>query len=115
MVRNLDFILSIIENGWEEINLHTNVYLIDEDCLLANFIFFIEERNKEPLTSLKTFILCKFMPNTPGVNSFFLLMIFGFFHYSWFTVFCQFSAVQQGDPVTHIRIHSFFSQYHAPS
>ena len=38
-----------------------------------------------------------------------------FFHYSWFTVFCQFSAVQHGDPVTHTCIHSFFSHYHAPS
>ena len=40
---------------------------------------------------------------------------FDFFHYSWFIVFCQFSTVQQGDPVTHIGIHSFFSHYHAPS
>ena len=38
-----------------------------------------------------------------------------FFHYSWFTVFCQFSTVQQGDPVTHTCIHSFFSHYHALS
>ena len=40
-----------------------------------------------------------------------------FFHHSWFTVSCQFSTVQQGDPVTHtyIYIRSFFSQYHAPS
>ena len=34
---------------------------------------------------------------------------FNFFHYSWFTVFCPFSPVQQGDPVTHTCIHSFFS------
>ena len=40
---------------------------------------------------------------------------FYFFHYSWFTVFCQFSTVQQGDPVTHTCVHSFFSHYHAPS
>ena len=40
---------------------------------------------------------------------------FYFFHYSWFTVFCQFSTAQQGDPVTHTCIHSFFSHYHAPS
>ena len=32
---------------------------------------------------------------------------FYFFHHSWFTVFCQFSTVQQGDPVTHTYIHSF--------
>ena len=32
-----------------------------------------------------------------------------------FTVFCQFSTVQQGDPVTHTRKHSFFLHYHAPS
>ena len=43
------------------------------------------------------------------------LMIFILFHYSWFTVFCQFSAVQQGDPVIHTYMHSFFSHYHAPS
>ena len=41
-------------------------------------------------------------------------MIFNFLDYSWFTVFCQFSTVQQGDPVTHTHIHSFFSRYHAP-
>ena len=40
---------------------------------------------------------------------------FYFFHHSWFTVFRQFSTVQQGDPVTHTCIHSFFSHYHAPS
>ena len=40
---------------------------------------------------------------------------FYLFHYSWLTVFCQFSTVQQGDPVIHTCIHSFFSQYHAPS
>ena len=32
---------------------------------------------------------------------------FYFFHDSWFTVSCQFSTVQQGDPVTHTCIHSF--------
>ena len=40
---------------------------------------------------------------------------FYFFHYSCFTVFCQFSPIQQGDPVSHTYIHSFFSHYHAPS
>ena len=30
---------------------------------------------------------------------------FNFFHYGWFIVFCQFSSVQQGDPVTHTSIH----------
>jgi len=40
-----------------------------------------------------------------------------FFHYSWFTVFCQFSTVQQSDPVTHTYIHSFshIILHHAPS
>ena len=33
---------------------------------------------------------------------------FYFFHYRWFTVFCQFST-QWGDPVTSTYIHSFFS------
>ena len=32
---------------------------------------------------------------------------FYFSHYSRFTVFCQFSPVQQGDPITHTYIHSF--------
>ena len=39
---------------------------------------------------------------------------FYFFHYNWFTVPCQFSTVQHGDPVTHCK-HSFFSHDHAPS
>ena len=29
---------------------------------------------------------------------------FYFFHYSWFTVVCQFSTLQQSDPVTHTYI-----------
>ena len=38
-------------------------------------------------------------------NYSFLIMIFIFFHYSWFTVFCQLSTVQQSDPAhTHIYI-----------
>ena len=42
---------------------------------------------------------------------------FYFFHYSWFTVFYQFSAIQQGDPVTHTYIYSFspIILHHAPS
>ena len=36
---------------------------------------------------------------------FFLVFLFNnFFHYSWFTVFCQFSTAQRGDLVTHISI-----------
>ena len=38
-----------------------------------------------------------------------------FFHYSWFTVICQFSTVQHGGSVTLTCIHSFFSHYHALS
>ena len=39
---------------------------------------------------------------------------FYFSHYNWFTVFCQFSTVQQSNPVT--RVYTFFfSHYHAPS
>ena len=49
------------------------------------------------------------------IYSFFSCIDFYFFHYSWFTVFCQFSTVQQGDLVTYTCIHSFFSHYHAPS
>ena len=46
-----------------------------------------------------------------------ILNDFYFFHYSWFTVFCQFSTVQQGDPVTHTCVHSFshIILHHAPS
>ena len=36
---------------------------------------------------------------------------FYFFHYSWFTVFCQFSTKQQSDPVTHTYKHSFSQKY----
>ena len=44
-------------------------------------------------------------------------MIFIFFHCSCFTVFCQFSTVQQSDPVTHTYIYSFshIFLHHAPS
>ena len=38
--------------------------------------------------------------------SFLILNDFYFFHYSWFTVFCHFSTLQPGDPVTHTHIHS---------
>jgi len=31
---------------------------------------------------------------------------FNFFHYSWYTVSCQFSTLQPSDPVTHTYIHS---------
>ena len=44
--------------------------------------------------------------------SFFYIMIFIFFPLQ---VFCQFSTVQHGDPITHTCIHSFFSHYHSPS
>jgi len=37
-----------------------------------------------------------------------IITIFIFFHYSWFTVFSQFSTAQHGDPVTYACIHSFF-------
>ena len=40
---------------------------------------------------------------------------FYFFHYSWSTVFCQFSTAQQGHPITRTCIYSFFLHYHAPS
>jgi len=39
-----------------------------------------------------------------------------FFHYSWFTVSCQFSTVQQRDPVAHAYIHfAHIILRHAPS
>ena len=37
----------------------------------------------------------------------FLFYDFYFFHYGWFTVFFQFSTVQQSDPVIHIYIHTY--------
>ena len=46
---------------------------------------------------------------------FFIYWFLFFFYYSWFRVFCQFSTVHHGDPVTHTCIHSFFWHYHAPS
>ena len=36
----------------------------------------------------------------------FFINDFYFFHYSWFTVFCQFSTTQKSDPVTHIHTHT---------
>ena len=46
----------------------------------------------------------------------FLFNEFYFFHYS-FTVVCQFSTVQQSDPVTHIHVHAFshIILHHVPS
>ena len=50
-----------------------------------------------------------------------ILSDFYFFHYSWFTLFCQFPTVQRSDTVTHTRtyiyIHSFSHMflYHLPS
>ena len=40
-------------------------------------------------------------------------MIFIFFHYSWFIVFCHFSTVQQSDLITHI--YTFFFSHYPPS
>jgi len=59
-----------------------------------------------------SFFKCPFI--TQSISSYvsqaiYFFMIFIFFHYSWFTVFCQFSAVQHGDPVTHTCMDSFFS------
>ena len=64
-------------------------------------------------------LLCKWLSETGDQRVTFFLMIFIFFHYSWFTVFCPFSTVQQSDPVTHTYIYFFsFSciiLHHAPS
>ena len=40
---------------------------------------------------------------------------FLFFHYSWFTVFCQFSPLQQRDTVSLTHSHTFFFSHYAPS
>ena len=50
-----------------------------------------------------------------ALSFFVYLLIFIFFHYTWFTVFSEFSTVPHGDPVTHTCIHYFFSHWHAPS
>ena len=39
----------------------------------------------------------------------FFLNDFYFFYYSQFTVLCQFSTVQQSDPVARTHTHAFFS------
>ena len=48
---------------------------------------------------------------------FFFLNDFYFFYHRWFTVFCQFPTLQQGDSyICHTCIYTlFFSGYHAPS
>lgn len=43
-------------------------YLVDKDYLLANF-HLLRRENKIVFTSLKTFILCRFMINSSGINS----------------------------------------------
>ena len=52
------------------------------------------------------FLFC-FLSCVIAFNFIFIFLNVFFFHYSWFTVFCQFSTLQQGDPVTHTYIHSF--------
>ena len=42
----------------------------------------------------------------PFVFVCFFILNYFLFHYSWFTVYCQFSTVQQGESVTHAYIHS---------
>ena len=37
------------------------------------------------------------------------------FCYRWFTMFCQFSTVQQSDPVTHKHTRIFFFLHYPPS
>ena len=59
--------------------------------------------------------LCRFDSLLFYLSEISFLNDFYHFHYSWFAVFCQFSTAQQGDPVTHTCIHSFFSHDHAPS
>ena len=75
------------------------------------------------ITDLSSRIICikkfqkSFFPSFHTFNIFFKSFVIYFFlyimisisfHYSWFTVFCQFSTVQHGDPVTHTSIHFFF-------
>ena len=45
------------------------------------------------------------------LSFFFLITDFYFFHYSWLTVFCQYSTVQQSDPVTRTYIYVYVCIY----
>ena len=85
----------IIITGTKEPTSKENTEYNDGNCLTLVFFFFIY--------SIKFIYFLSFN------NDFY------FFHYSWFTVFCQFSTIQQDDPVTHECIHYFFSHYYSPS
>ena len=56
----------------------------------------------------------KITPKLEYISPTFLKAFFP--HYSWFTVFCQVSTVQQSNPVTHTYRHSFshIILHHAP-
>ena len=61
--------------------------------------------------------ICKLHMWPMKKNGWIFLNDFYFFHYRWFTVFCQFSIVRQSDPVmhtyisfSHIHLHQALSQ-----
>ena len=47
----------------------------------------------------------------PRLSQTFFFNDFYFLHYSWFTVFCQFSTIQQSDPVTQTHIHTYIHSF----
>ena len=63
---------------YSSINIFIEFYIIESHCIFVTHFFY------------------------------FFIIIFIFFHYSWFTVFCQFSTTQHDDPVTH-NVYILFS------
>ena len=75
----------------------------------------ISVSHEKEYSNTSQIIIHQFQSETSGFRKHLFINDFYFFHYSWFTMFCRFSTVQQGDPVTHTHVHSFFSHHHAPS
>ena len=76
-----------------------------EACLHLSIIqyrIYLHYLTCNPMNTMPTdFCSCIQIPLQTIFNDFY------FFHYSWLTVFCQFSTVQESDPMTHTCIHSF--------
>ena len=82
-----------------------------EYSIVLILLMFSGLRNFKQTTSLSV------MPHTMDFDSdkkwvlFYFLMIFYFVYYSWFTVFCHFSTVQQSDPVSNTHAHTHIYTY----